>query len=398
MITAPPHGTATPVFDAIDRAPDDVGELHAESDFSYLNRSGRVPMTRTRDLVEEWFSRYPEAHSSRLRSRLRGDDTDFHSAFFELYLHELLLVLGYVPAVEQPAGTKGKSPDFLVSRPDGSYFYLEACVVSGKSKDDAAAEQRASQVYDQIDKLTSPDFFIGVEVHEHPSSPPPGQRIKRFLEEEIARASWDEVSETMDRRGLDGLPRWRFSHDSWEVDFFPIPKKPDERGTSEPRPLGLWFHDAKTLSNVDDVRAAIVRKAGKYGDLGRPFVVAVNSLSGITEENLIFKSLLGRTQFIVTTSVAGVEASEGRLPDGVWTSLGGPRYTRLSGVLVAHRAKAWSVASSKLWYCPNPWAATALPAPFPSLTRFDMVDDHLQRVEGATVAELFGLDPQWPGE
>jgi hypothetical protein len=384
------------VFDDVARPSDDDGKLHAESDFAYLSRSGRAEMARTRALIEDWFARYPAEHQSRLRSRLRSDDIAFPAAFFELYLHELLLVLGYAPTVEPLAGTKGRSPDFLVSRPDGSSFYLEACVVSAKSKDEVAAERRANQVYDQIDKLSSPDFFVGIEIREHPSVPPPGQQIRRFLQHNLASASWADVSAAMDRGGREDVPRWRFSHDSWEVDFFPIPKKSEERGSQETRPLGMWFYDARTLSDVADVRAAIVRKAGRYGDLGRPFIVAVNVLSGFTDEDIVLKSLLGRTQFTLARSTTGVTANWGRAPDGVWTSPKGPRYTRLSGVVVAHGAKAWSVSNSKLWYCPNPYAANPLPAPFPRLPRLDIVEQKYVPVDGASPAEIFDLGRQWP--
>lgn len=379
------------VFDDVQRPADDDGKLHAESDFAYLNRSGRAEMAGARALVEDWYSRYPAQHQRGLRSRLRSDDIALESAFFELYLHELLLNLGYAMAVEPPAGTKGKSPDFLVTGPDGSSFYLEACVVSAKSKDEVAAERRANQVYDQIDKLSSPDFFIGIQIREHPKSPPPGQQIRRFLDEKIASTCWEDVNAAIERGGLEGAPRWRFSDNSWEVDFFPLPKKPEERGKPEPRPLGMWFYDARTLSDVDDIRAAVVRKAERYGELDSPFIVAVNLLSGFSDESIVLKSLLGRTQFTLTRSASGVTGSWGRAPDGVWTSPRGPRYTRLSGVLVVHGAKPWSVGSSKLWYCPNPWAADPMPAPPPRLPHLAIENQTYVRAEGARPAEIFNL-------
>ena len=390
---APGTGDKLTVFDDVERPADDDGKLHAEADFAYLNRSGRVEMSNARALVEGWFARYPAEHQRGLRSRLRSDDIAFESAFFELYLNELLLTLGYALVVELRAGTKGKSPDFLVTSPDGSSFYLEACVVSAKSKEEVAGERRANQVYDQIDKLVSPDFFIGIEIREHPMSPPPGREVRRFLTQKVASTSWEDMNAAMDVGGLEALPRWRFSDDSWEVDFFPIPKRAEERGTPETRPLGIRVYEARTLSDVEDIQAAIVRKAGKYGDLHSPFIVAVNLLSGFSDEGIVLKSLLGRTQFTLTRSASGVTGSWGRAPNGVWTSPRGPRYTRLSGVLVAHHAKPWSVGSSELLYYPNPWAATPLPSPLPRLPRFRIDDDEYVRVEGTETVEIFGLDP-----
>lgn len=378
-------------FDDVERPADDDGKLHAEAHFAYLNRSGRAEMAGARALVEDWFARYPAEHQRGLRSRLRSDDIAFESAFFELYLHELLLTLGYAMVVEPRAGTKGKSPDFLVTGPDGSSFYLEACVVSAKSKQEVAGERRANQVYDQIDKLLSRDFFIGIEIREHPRSPPPGQKVRRFLTQKLASTSWEDMNAAMDVGGLEALPRWRFSDDSWEVDFFPIPKRDEEREGPETRPMDMWVHDARTLSDVEDIRAALVRKAGKYGDFGVPFVVAVNLLSGLSAESIVLKSLFGRTRF--TIARPGVPGKWDRTPDGVWISPRGPRYTRLSGVLICHGAKPWSVGSSELLYYPNPWAAIPLPSPLPRLPRLRIEDDKYVRVEGAETVEIFGLDP-----
>ena len=77
---------------------------YAEKHFSYLNKCGRDECFRVREVLEEWFTRYPEKEKDELRSRFQsGDDTHFASAFFELYLHELLfkvVILYWVPPRE----------------------------------------------------------------------------------------------------------------------------------------------------------------------------------------------------------------------------------------------------------------------------------------------------------
>lgn len=76
--------------DAIDRS-DGGPAAYSESHFSYLNRSGRQDVGVIRTLLEGWFARYPIAHQSELRARFRSvDAVPHHTAFFELYLHELL--------------------------------------------------------------------------------------------------------------------------------------------------------------------------------------------------------------------------------------------------------------------------------------------------------------------
>ena len=82
------------LFDDIHRQ--DVGPgLHAEPEFIYLNRSARSQAVKVRSELEGWFSRYPEAERYEVRQRFRSkNDSQHRSAFFELFLHELLMQLG----------------------------------------------------------------------------------------------------------------------------------------------------------------------------------------------------------------------------------------------------------------------------------------------------------------
>jgi hypothetical protein len=62
---------------------------------------------------------------------LRRLKVDFPSAFFELFLHELLLRLGCNVEVHPDPGTgSSRRPDFLVTDPDGQQFFLEAVLAT----------------------------------------------------------------------------------------------------------------------------------------------------------------------------------------------------------------------------------------------------------------------------
>ena len=122
-------GITIHVFDQVQRYPDE-GALYAEPTFDYLNRSGRPEMERTRNLIEEWFSRYPPEHQEELRSRLRADNVQHGSAVFELTLHELAIRDGLRPVIHPSVPGTDKRPDFLIRDRDGStLYYLEAGVL-----------------------------------------------------------------------------------------------------------------------------------------------------------------------------------------------------------------------------------------------------------------------------
>ncbi len=54
--------------------------------FYYFQKSGRTAIRRIRDLLENWFACYPEAHQFELAQRMRTAERDIDSPFFELFL------------------------------------------------------------------------------------------------------------------------------------------------------------------------------------------------------------------------------------------------------------------------------------------------------------------------
>jgi hypothetical protein len=86
------------VFDDIER--NELGPRpYAQPDFNYLNASARPGVHAIRHAIEDWFLHYPNDDRGELRARLRSEDNYQHrSAFFELFLHELLFRLA--PRVE----------------------------------------------------------------------------------------------------------------------------------------------------------------------------------------------------------------------------------------------------------------------------------------------------------
>ena len=115
-------------------------------------------------MLERWFDRYPKNKKNDLRQHFRSHSGSQHkSAFFELYFHELLIQLGFDVQVEPDVAHCGTHPDFLARR-DGSQFYVEATVAGLPSEEKSAAEKRMAVVYDAINKLELPNFFLGLEL------------------------------------------------------------------------------------------------------------------------------------------------------------------------------------------------------------------------------------------
>jgi hypothetical protein len=131
------------LFDDIPRHDLNVPDQH-ETAYGYLNRSGRPVAARVRQSIEDWLSRYPAHDRDALIARLRSSIDDQHlGAFFELFIHELLLVRGHrIIEVEPKLQHTPRSPDFLVQVKGGGRLYLECVLATGRSQADVSAQAR----------------------------------------------------------------------------------------------------------------------------------------------------------------------------------------------------------------------------------------------------------------
>lgn len=353
--------------------------LYAEPQFTYLNRSARPQAMIIRDTLETWFSRYPEVETKKdIIGRFRsGDDSQYRSAFFELLLHELLLQLNCKVELHPPIDGTTNRPDFLVNAPSGSSFYLEAAIVSDESDEEAAARARMNAIYDTLDRIDSSDFFLGMKIYGLPVSAPPARQIRAFLMRKLASADVDEIAGIWKTDGLDAVPHWTFSYVNWKIEFYPIPKKPEARGKKGVRPLGAFMSQARWIDSASAIRDTLLEKAGRYGELSLPYVIAVDAL----------------TEFPVDSD--DVWDALFRKGDGLWTGSDGPRYTRVSCVMIT-RVQEWNVSTAPCCLYHNPWARLAYESCLTELPQARLHNGELKWFDGKGLGELLHLPSTWP--
>jgi hypothetical protein len=94
-----------------------------------------MPPTRMRRLVDDWLDHYPAHGRDSQLARLRSAIDDLHrSAFFELFIHELLISRGHkIIAIEPKLTHTAKSPDLPVETKEGHKRYLECVLVTSCS-------------------------------------------------------------------------------------------------------------------------------------------------------------------------------------------------------------------------------------------------------------------------
>ena len=320
-----------PVFDDIIREGEGARD-HNERAFAYLNRSARSEGGRVRELVERWFARYPAAHRDRLISRFRPAIDDSHvSAFFELFLHELILVRGHTVLAIEPSmpGTK-TSPDFLIQSREGHRFYLEAVLATGRSREEAGAEARLNDLLTAIDDVGSPRHFLDLHMRGMPAKQVSTKAMKRRLKK------W--VEGLPDGDAAKEVAPFVFEEAGVRIILTAWPRRNPEAGGGA---IGVQHFPFRDMVPHTGIRAALSSKAGHYGEPDYPLVLAINSLQRFRHESAVLDALLDTSRVTIHTGQAGNSISNERAPDGVWVRRHGPNNRRLSAVLSTAGVNPW---------------------------------------------------------
>ncbi len=379
------------LFDQIDRN-DQRSAYHAEPEFIYLNYSGRPELQRVRDLIDGWFEQYPDGDKHQLRSSFRSkNDLEHLSAYFELFLHQSLLRKGYQITVHPELSHTSRRPDFLIEHPDGFSGYMEAVIASEDSNERAAERDRANRIYDVLNDVQSPDFWISVEVEGVLGRDFPKRQVVRPTQQWIDGLSYDDAI----RRGADTdnpvFSSTEMSLGTALVRLEAIPKG-KKRGDPTARPVGIMIGGTEIIDPVDTIRGALKRKSGRYGRLDRPYIIAVNALSEGFGSDIAEDALFGMID-------VAVSHGNGRLPrmaDGSWKGPKGPQNTRVSGALMVDNLRPSRLARVTWTQYHNPCGRYPLGDHIQGVPSRRMVDEGLVSNEGMTPREIFGLTENWP--
>jgi hypothetical protein len=183
----------------------------------------------------------------------------------------------------------------------------------------------------------------------------------------------DALGDSLQKGGsLADLPHWKYEHDGWRIDFFPIPKSPKLRGQPGVRPMGVIVPEAKWDTSRRSVQRVLEKKAGKYGKHQMPFIIAVNAATERLDHIDMTDALLGSEAVTVTQTIDGFKERHHRLPDGLWHGESKPVNTRVSAVLVFQDVLPWHVDTVGVQLYLNPWAAKPNTAHLTTFLRYSV--------------------------
>jgi hypothetical protein len=366
-----------PLFDSKPRTNPSV-MTHVEDMYSFLDRVDDPAFARIRLLLNDWFARYesiqPAKAANDVAGRIRSKQPlQFEGAFWELYLHEAHVRLGFDVAT-YPEDVR--HPDFILTK-GGETVYLEA-TVTGKSAGLPTDPRGTGQLYDWINSARDPNFFVRAEVLEAGETPPRRRQVTEPLEAWLQglAGDWRRLRDEMENGNVESHPTRVIEVRSWRLLFEAFPKSEKQRIEDAMPMIGIYRGQAAWEGeSAEFVRAKLHGKATHYGDLDAPMVVALHDLTPFASRGVMREALLG-------------------LERPYWTA-GAGSANRVSAVLAASDFGQSSPArkTPELWL--NTHATHSLRT---DVLAWPVVLPQEKSRPGLDPAELFDLPRDWPGK
>jgi hypothetical protein len=368
-----------------------------ESSFNFLNRSARPAISRVREFVESCVAEYPPSEIGELIARIKsGDETHFRSATFELLLYVALTRIGFKlqPHPQLDNGSTAR-PDFLVSTPEGVQFYLEAVLTSEIKEANQGGKAIKGAVMDALASVHHHNFMIDVMDKGHPSTQPSGKKLTGEVLKWLDSLDPDNIQHTIDTNGFDAVEFFDWKHEEWTLTFRPIPLKSERRGKAKTL-IGAASGGVGYINAWAPIRDAVKYKGTKYGNLGLPFLVAVNVDTFALDRIDEMQALFGQEQFVIAVGHPENEPEMQRSPNGAWNGPSGPQCTRVTGAWFFNDLTPYTVASRRSTIFLNPWASASLPESLLVVPHARANDGKMNWIDGKSLREIFGLSEGWP--
>ena len=326
-----------------------------------------------------WFSHLPDSARMELRGRLSSsDDGQFHGAFWELYLHETLLRLGFEVTCHPALEAGSRQPDFLASREGKPVFYLEA-TSTNDAREEVGARARVNSVYASIAEIESDDFFTWLVVEEQGSQPPALKRLRAHVQSWLRGLDANFIeqqfrSELLQSPSLVDLPSTNWIDAGWNITIRAVAKKQEARGLPVDSSLGVWGTRALQVNDASQIRKALRGKGSAYGRFEVPYVIAIRTDHIFPSQNDVMDALFGSSMIEIRTYSDGRRDSiPARSNDGYWLQGSAWRHTNVSAVLCANGLAAGShtQVTPTLWLHPaadfpleplSPWRTARISA------------------------------------
>ncbi len=367
--------------------------LSAESIYAFLDRSSLPEYERVRCMLQRWVDRYPSEHHRQIVNSMRvkgsgsrANDKRFYAAFFELFLHEFLSSKeGSVEA--QPLIGK-RRPDFRVRVNLNDFtqltYIVEATVINLESSTALERDQKELSLWDTLNEISSPDFFLHLETQGKLESLPTKRDLTRHFQKLIKETDYSDQLRIymLCDQNPNLLPTTLFQHGNWTLIGRLIPVLPENR----PKTGRLIWRYPSRVSYIDDIgktKDRLYEKANQH-KIVENLIIALqcDQTNDRLDEALMGKrgrSFRGQRE--ITRTGAFQSLFYNRRSDGFWANNSGSQNQHVLGVVAFSNLHPWSIGNTKAVFYSNPYVDKPLPDWTKSITHAEYSDGEVSIVE-----------------
>lgn len=360
---------------------------HIDNDYDFIDRSALPELFAIRRLLNSWFENYPFSERKELKSRF---NKTFSSAFFELFIHELFKRQGFTMIPHPKVPNSNKRPDFLAIK--GSVeFYIEAKEATNQSAKAKGENNKTNTVYDSINRITSPNYLFSLtELIIKSDRQPQGKAIINHYNQELRKHDPDELLRMIEVSGRDAIPLLPYEDADIKIVIKPIPLPSEARGKKDIRPLGM-YPMSSFWGNNESILTALEKKAGRYGELDKPFILCINATGdGFVTEHTVKDTLFGPLKATYSTNPNNRDHKLERYFEGFFRDNPNSKSNRVSGVFIT-RVNPGNVATADHWLVKHPFAKMNLDFSCFDLSYFILKSNLLESVAGKRISSILSV-------
>lgn len=277
----------------------------SESLFEFIQRCDHPDYIKIKDFYNEWINKVPNTERKDIEGRIRSrEDSGFRSATFELIVFRCLKSKGYDVSFHPEISNSKKRPDFLVEDKEaGVSFFVEVVCAEEPKGGFKGARKNLMEIELALKKIDTKGNAIYIEY---------GGRI----ESQVCRNYVVKLINGWINSGCKG--DFNFNECGLTIK---ANKSKYFTNTKQP------YVTEKSNLSPEHIRKKIKQKGNRYGQLEKPFILAVDIGRRSIDEWLIDEVLYGD---IVLKSGTGKPIT---VPDGVFLSKKGrSQYNRISAL------------------------------------------------------------------
>lgn len=349
--------------------------------YDFYNNTAEPKFVAVRDQLNLLFDNFPIDHQHSLKSSFKKQ---FEDSFYELFLYNLFLKLGYEIEVHPTLEDSTKKPDFLIKKGNVE-IYVEAKIAKNISEKEEKTIRKKETFYNEINKIRIAGFFLNIDKLEFKNElQPPTKMLKKHIQSEIIKFDKDKVLEEIEMLKTTRTNQIIYEDDNLKIVIFPIPitKEISEEDEKARKPIGMYPFETFYDGGEDSLKSSIRKKASRYGKLDKPYIVCVNALSYKTSTRMdVDNAIWGSLTMVFEKRGTEEKTSYERSVDGVFCDEKGIKNSQLSGVMIT-KVLPHSPTTGMYWLYENPYKDTTLNFEDIGLKYNKVVDGFIHSTDG----------------